>query len=276
MKAFISVDLEGMPYVVRPEHLSLKGSLYEEARRIATRVTRVVAEALRENGFEEVLVADSHGPMVNLLVDELPEYVGLIRGYPRPLAMVVGVEDCEAALFLGYHAKAGTTHSTFDHTYSGACIASLEINGVEASEFLLNAYVAGYYDVPVILVAGEARLLEADVALYTPWAERVALKRSFSRYASYSPSMSRIEGMLREAVGNACRNYRQGLTKPLKTSEPVTIKVRFTRSGYADMAELLPGSSRIDGVTVKYTAKDIIEAYKVFQLVVAASAGIPG
>ncbi|PIU58717.1 peptide transporter, partial [Candidatus Bathyarchaeota archaeon CG07_land_8_20_14_0_80_47_9] len=32
MKAFISVDMEGMPYVVIPGHLNLKGALYEEAR----------------------------------------------------------------------------------------------------------------------------------------------------------------------------------------------------------------------------------------------------
>jgi len=35
MKAFISVDMEGMPYVVIPGHLNLKGALYEEARKTA-------------------------------------------------------------------------------------------------------------------------------------------------------------------------------------------------------------------------------------------------
>ncbi|NIO36766.1 peptide transporter, partial [Candidatus Bathyarchaeota archaeon] len=39
MKAFISVDLEGMPHIVIPGHLSLNGKLYDEARKIATKVT---------------------------------------------------------------------------------------------------------------------------------------------------------------------------------------------------------------------------------------------
>lgn len=73
MKAFISVDLEGMPHVVIPGHLSLKGTLYDEARKIATKVTMAVADELNKNGFESVTVADSHGPMVNIFVDDLPE-----------------------------------------------------------------------------------------------------------------------------------------------------------------------------------------------------------
>jgi D-amino peptidase len=119
MKAFISVDLEGMPYIVIPGHLGLKGRLYDEARKVATKVTLVVANELHKNGFNDVVIADSHGPMVNLLVDDLPEYVEIVRGFPRPLSMVSGVQDCDVALFLGYHAKFGTAKSTFDHTYSG-------------------------------------------------------------------------------------------------------------------------------------------------------------
>jgi D-amino peptidase len=125
MKAFISVDLEGMPHIVIPGHLSLKGTLYNEARAIATKITRIVAEELHKNGFDEILIADSHGPMVNLLVDDLPEYVEVIRGFPRPLSMVAGVKGCDVAVFLGYHAKFGTVKSTFDHTYSGTEVENI-------------------------------------------------------------------------------------------------------------------------------------------------------
>ncbi|MHA1531679.1 MAG: M55 family metallopeptidase, partial [Candidatus Heimdallarchaeota archaeon] len=84
MKAFISVDLEGLPYVVIPGHLNLKGTLYQEAREIATKITLIVARELKEQGFDQVVIADSHGPMVNLLIDDLPEYVEIVRGNPRP------------------------------------------------------------------------------------------------------------------------------------------------------------------------------------------------
>jgi len=274
MKAFISVDLEGMPYVVIPGHLSLKGTLYDEARKIATKVTRIVAEELNKNGFDEIVIADSHGPMINLLVDDLPEYVEIIRGYPRPVSMVSGVEGCDVALFLGYHAKFGTAKSTFDHTYSGGSINKLEVNGVAVSEFLLNAYTAGDLDVPVILVAGETQLLKDDVEKYAPWTESVALKHSLGRVSAKSFSIIKIEKELREAVKRAVANFRQNKVKPLKTKKPVKMRITFLASHFADAAELLPIINRIDGLSVEYTANNMIEAYKIFELLALAASAI--
>ena len=274
MKAFISVDMEGMPYVVMPGHLNLKGTLYSEARKIATKVTLTIAEELNKNGFDQIVVADSHGPMVNLLVDDLPEYVEIVRGYPRPLSMIAGIEGCDAALFLGYHAKFGTAKSTFDHTYSGRSFSRLEINGVVASEFLLNAYAAGELNIPVILVAGEAQLLEDDVKKYTPWAETVALKHSLSRVSAISPSMKRIEKELREAVKNAVTKFRHRDAKPLMTKKPVKVGITFSTTLLADAAELLSSVKRIDGLNVEYEAKNVGEAYKTFELLALAATGI--
>ncbi len=274
MKAFVSVDLEGMPYVVIPGHLSLKGTLYEEARKIATKVTLIVAEQLNKNGFDEIVIADSHGPMVNLLVDDLPEYVEIIRGFLRPVSMISGVEGCDVALFLGYHAKFGTAKSTFDHTYSGGSINKVEVNGVAVSEFLLNAYAAGDLNVPVVMVAGEAQLLKDDVKQYAPWAETVALKHSLSRVSAKSFSMVKIEKELKGAVKSAVANFKQNKVKPLIAKKPVKMGVTFLISHFADVAELLPIANRIDGLRVEYTASDMIEAYKTFELLVLAARAV--
>ena len=273
MKAFISIDLEGLPFIVIPGHLGLKGSLFDEARRITTKVALIVADELNKNGFDEVLLADSHGAMVNVLVDELPEYVEIIRGNPRPASMVAGVEECDVALFLGYHAKFGTEKSTFDHTYSGASIHNLVINGTSASEYLLNSLAAGEYDVPVILVAGDEKLLETDVKQHTPWAERVTLKRSLSRLAARSPSMKKIEELLRIAVKKATKNFNDKKVKPLKAGKNVKIDLTFRTSFLADIEELLPIVTRKNGLEIEYEAKDIIEAYKIFQLLCWAASG---
>jgi len=274
MKAFISVDLEGMPYIVAPSQLNLKRVLYEEARKIATKTTLIVADELHKNGFEEVLVADSHGPMVNLHVEDLPEYIEVIRGFPRPLSMVAGIEGCDAAIFLGYHAKFGTAKSTFDHTYSGGSIRKVEVNGVEVSEFLLNAYVAGELGVPPIMVAGEAQLLRDDVEKWAPWVETVTLKSSLSRVAAISPSMAKIEKELREAAKRAASKLKAKKAKLLIAKKPVDMRVTFLVSHFADVAELLPTAKRVDGLTVEYTAKDMTEAYKTFELLVLAASGV--
>jgi len=272
MKAFISVDLEGMPYIVTPGHLRLKGALYEEARRIATKVTLIVADELNKNGCENVVIADSHGPMVSVLVDDLPEYVEIIRGFPRPVSMVSGVEGCDVALFLGYHAKFGTPKSSFDHTYSGGSINKVQVNGIVTSEFLLNAYVAGELNVPVVLVAGEAQLLQDDVKQYAPWAENVVLKHSLSRVSARSSSMVRIEKELRKAVRKAVRSKDDA--KLLLARKPVKMRITFLTSHFADVAELLPIVKRIDGLNVEYTARNMIQAYNTFEHLVLAASGM--
>jgi D-amino peptidase len=274
LRAFISVDLEGMPYVVIPGHLGLKGAQYSEARKIATRLTLATAEELHGHGFEEVVVADSHGPMVNLLVEDLPDFVEIIRGYPRPLAMVAGIEGSDVALFLGYHAKSGTAYATFDHTYSGGTIQRLIINDIEVSEFLLNAYAAGESKVPVILVAGDYQLLEDDVKHHAPWAERIELKRSFGRGAARSYGIGRIETELRKGVKRAINNFKQKKMKPLRTQHPVKMQLTFKSSYFADSAELLPFVTRTGGNDVQYTAKNMIEGYKIFELMCLAAAGV--
>ena len=271
LKAFISVDLEGMPYIVLRSHLGLKGTLYEEARKIATKVTLTTAEQLHNNGFEEVVIADSHGPMVNLLVEDLPEYVEIIRGYPRPVSMVSGIESCDAALFIGYHAKFGTAKSSFDHTYSGGSINKVKVNDIEASEFLLNAYVAGEMNVPVIMVAGEAQLLLDDVKKYAPWAETVALKHSLGRVSARSFGMTRIEKELREAIERAVARFKKHETRLLKPKKPVKMGVTFLASHFADVAELLPIVKRTDGLNIEYVAGNMVEAYKTFELLALAS-----
>jgi len=274
MKAFISVDLEGMPFVVVPAHLNLKGSLYDEARRIATKVAFVVSDELNRMGFDKVVIADSHGPMVNILVDNLPEYVEIVRGYPRPLSMVSGVEGCDVALFLGYHAKFGTAKSTFDHTFSGRSIRRIEVNGVAASEFLLNAYVAGEASVPVVLVAGEAQLLADDVEKHAPWAETVALKNSLSRVSARSPSFLLLEKKLREAVQRAAAKQRDNKVKLLISDKPLRIGIDFLASHFADAAELVPNVTRTDGLRVEYTTQSMTEAYKILELLTLAATGV--
>lgn len=188
--------------------------------------------------------------------------------------MLSGIEGCNVALFLGYHAKFGTARSTFDHTYSGRTVNELKVNGVAVSEFLLNAYAAGELNVPVILVAGEKQLLKDDVNKHTPWAETIALKDSFSRVSAKSYSMTKIEKELKQSVKRAVASFRQNKTKPLTAQKPVKINIAFLASHFADIAELSPIINRIDGLHVEYAAVDMIDAYKLFEQLMLAAGGV--
>jgi len=60
MKAYISVDIEGMPGIASRYHLSADSPLFEKARRVTTEMIIVLVEELFSQSFEEVLITDSH------------------------------------------------------------------------------------------------------------------------------------------------------------------------------------------------------------------------
>ncbi|MEM3192852.1 MAG: M55 family metallopeptidase, partial [Candidatus Parvarchaeota archaeon] len=121
MRVYISVDMEGMPGIFSNDQTDPKGDRYDEGRQIMTDISIFVSQELHRNGVEEILIADSHDGMGNILYEKLPEYVSLMRGSRRPINMVFGIDrGFDAAVFLGYHAAAGSLHASFDHTYSGS------------------------------------------------------------------------------------------------------------------------------------------------------------
>ena len=56
-------------------------------------MTGTGSKATFECGATEVVVADSHGSILNLLPDVLHEAAILVRGLPCPLAMIEDLDD---------------------------------------------------------------------------------------------------------------------------------------------------------------------------------------
>ena len=95
MRFYVSADIEGIPGVVSREHLRPGGYEYEQARNWMTSAVVAAAEAARDSGATELVVSDSHGTGLNIHADQLPDYVRLVRSWPRPLGMMQGIEAGE-------------------------------------------------------------------------------------------------------------------------------------------------------------------------------------
>jgi len=106
-KIFISVDMEGIAGVVQPAQLGPDGFEYAKAREWATGEVNAAIEGARAAGATEFVVCDSHGNAQNLLIDQLPDDVRIVRGFPRPLEMMQGIDETfDAVLFVGYQKAA--------------------------------------------------------------------------------------------------------------------------------------------------------------------------
>ena len=156
LKIFISVDMEGVGGIGTSEMTRAKGKDYNLGRKLMTDEVNAVVSAIYEyNSSAEIIVNDSHGDMQNLNHQDLDPKVVYIQGNKKPYGMVQGLDKSfDGAIFLGYHARAGTARGFLAHTGSGS-VKGLWLNETEVGEGGLNAFYAGEMNVPVILAAGD-------------------------------------------------------------------------------------------------------------------------
>lgn len=77
-------------------------------------------------------------------------------------SMMSGIQymDFDAVMMTGYHSAVAQPESPLSHTMN-LQNTMVKLNGQVASEFMLNAYVAGYYKIPVVFVSGDQGICEA-------------------------------------------------------------------------------------------------------------------
>ena len=159
MKVFISADIEGTAGITNWDEARKPHADYPEHRQQMTREVLAACDGANAAGAKEILIKDAHATGRNILQADLPENVRLIRGWSgHPMSMVQELDKSfDAALFIGYHSKAGDETNPLAHTLTGE-VMRMRINGVPASEFLLHAYAAATVGVPVVFVSGDWQL----------------------------------------------------------------------------------------------------------------------
>ncbi|MYL53907.1 aminopeptidase [Pontibacillus yanchengensis] len=259
MKLYLSVDMEGITGIPDQTFIDSDKHNYERARRIMTEETNYVIDSAFNNQVEDVLVNDSHSKMNNILIDELHPDAELITGDVKPYSMMQGLDDSfSGAMFLGYHARAATP-GAMSHSMIHA-VRSFYIDDVAVGELGLNAYVAGYYGIPILMVAGDDRAAEEAEALI-PNVTTAAVKKSLSRSSVHSLTPKKAAALLQEKTVQAIENRHN--VQPLVPPDSPTLRIEFANYGQAEWANLMPGTEiEPNSTTVSFKAKDILEAYQ--------------
>jgi D-amino peptidase len=262
LRIFISCDMEGISGVAVGKHCRPGEPDYNRFRKIMTQDVNAAIAGAAAAGATEFLVVDSHGPMTNILVEELDPRAELLSGSNKHFCQMEGIDTgFDGAFFIGYHAREGGDDGVINHTLMGVAVTELRLNGQVIGETGLNAPLAGHFGVPVVMISGdnvvaaEARALLGDV-------ETAITKTAVDRHAARLLSIQKAQAEIRAKAETAVRRLKEGAFKPHTVTTPVTFEVEFKTTDSAHMACLFPTVERIGPKGIRITAADYPSAFK--------------
>src|SRR5918911_3015798 len=190
--------MEGIAGVVKTDQTNAGKPLYEEGRRLYTEEINAAVRGAKAAGATEIVVMDCHGAgggftFNSLLAEELDPACEFVvqeewTGYTGFLE-----SGCDAALFVGMHAMAGTADGVLNHTVSGVDWQNLWFNGTRVGETGINAALCGNWGCPVVLVTGDRAVCREARELLGDGLTTVEVKEGLGRLRARSktPALAR-------------------------------------------------------------------------------------
>ena len=258
-RIFIVTDLEGVGGVNSAEEQLLPGQRrYDESRRLLVGELNAAVEGALKGGASEVVIWDGHDGSRTLSVDDIHAPAKLIQGKPTPPDYYLADRRFEGILFVGQHAMAGAKNGVLAHSQSFT-VRNLFLNGKPVGEIGQTAAIAGYFNIPVIMLAGDQAACDEILAIQ-PKAETVAVKTLAGKGSSISISHADARREIEAKARRAVERIREFL--PWKVEEPVELKFEYYPEG-GSSADLNPTQTRqILPRTVIYRGRTVLEAYE--------------
>jgi D-amino peptidase len=261
-KVYISVDMEGLSGVSGDDQLSPGGAEYGRSRKLMAEDTNAAVRGALEAGATDILVNDSHGGQRNLLPEDLHPSARLISHSFKRHGMMEGLDETfDAVVFIGYHAKADTPRGLFAHTGSGV-VRDVTINGTSVGEGGLNAALASWFGVPVVMVTGDDVAVQ-QVQEAAPGARGVVVKRAINVRAvelvPLAAAREAIQKTARESVAAARRT-------PAQRAAAYRVEMRFRTFVIPESATAFDGIEQTAPDAVAFTRKTMPDAYRLVRV----------
>jgi D-amino peptidase len=261
VKVFISVDMEGISGITDPEDVLPDGADYQRGRVFMTGDANAAILGAYDAGADEVLVNDSHWIMRNLLLERLDPRARTIKGFHKSLCMVQGLDPSyDGAVFVGYHACAGTEGGVLNHTLLGKEIQNVFLNGEPTGETRLNAAYAGHFGVPVLAVAGDAAVC-AEAERFLTGVQTVAVKDGIDKFSANCLHPDVAQARIREATARAVADRSQAT--PYRLDSPYRLGIEWNSTTIAATCAMIPGVELTAPRSVEYTTGDYPELMRV-------------
>ena len=213
--------------------------------------------AARAAGATEFLVSDSHGNGQNLLIEELPDDVMVVRSWPREGAMMAGIDETfDGVIFIGYHASTANTRGVRAHTMSSANITGLRLNGIEMTEGSMNAAIAGQFGVPVIMVSGDdVAVAENQVLIGNIEGAVVKWAKGFHSAQTLTPSAARE--VIRTRTMSAINRIQD--FKPYVLETPIELELSLKHYQPVELLGYLSNVEKVNSHTIRFVGENMME-----------------
>jgi D-amino peptidase len=259
---YISVDMEGISGVNSDNQTSAAGAEYGRARKLMVEDANAAIRGAFEGGATEVMVNDSHGSQRNLLPEDLDPRARLISHSFKRHGMMEGLDSTfDAVMFVGYHAKAGSPRGLFAHTGSGV-LRDLQVNGTSVGEGGMNAMLAAWYGVPVVMVTGDDVAVEQQKET-APGARGVVVKRAINTRAvelrPLADTRLEIQATAREAVATARKPARERVAA-------YTVRMEFRDPTIPEVATAFREVRGVSPYVVEFTRDAMPDAYRLIRV----------
>jgi len=257
LKIYISADMEGVTGVVSGDQLGPGAFEYERFRGFMTAEVNAAIDAARAAGATEFVVSDSHGNGQNLLIEQLPSDVTVVRSWPRPLGMMSGIDETfDGVILIGYHASTANSRGVRAHTMSSANITDLWLNGISMSEGGMAAAMAGQFGVPVIMISGDdVAVAETQVIIGDTEGAVVKWASGFHSARTLTPEAGRE--VIRTRANSAVS--RIGDFKPYVLDTPIELELSLKHYRAVEVLAYLPNVERVNSHTIKFVGQDMSE-----------------
>jgi D-amino peptidase len=267
VRVHIISDMEGVAGIVNRGQTNSGEPLYEEGRKLYTEEINAAVRGAKAAGATEIVVMDCHGAgepfrFNSLIAEDLEtdcEFVVQAEwtGYTEFLE-----SGCDAALFVGMHAMAGTPTGVLNHTVSGMDWQNLWFNGTRVGETGINAALCGTWGCPVVLVTGDDSVCREATDLLGDGLTTVAVKQGLGIFSARNLPPRRARELIEDGARRALAQL--GAVEPYDPGRPCEIKVEYKRTELPRKLEFQPGVEIVDGRTIVSRGDDWWTAWKQF------------
>lgn len=252
LNVYVSVDIEGITGVVHGDMMMQGQPEYLRGRKLMTGDANAAIEGLVGAEADYILVCDGHGPMRNLLFEEMHPAAHLVTGTgdAKDHCQLEAADSrkFDAAVLIGYHAMAKTYKAIHPHTIAGAAIHELRVNGRPHGETGLNAAILGALGIPVILVTGDTTTVAEARDFLGDTIETVAVKEARGRNAAICRPPSATRPEITAAATRALNNLANA--RVYDPGAPLHIEIDFLTMQHCDRAARTKGITRTGPVTI--------------------------